>query len=361
MRQNFEHEDFYIDTSKPIKKKPKAKKKNSFFSLPSLKSLFRTVAITATFGSMFIFADDLSHHFNEAANQNTPLIDRDNITVYDESSETIFNRHYYNLVSSDYIAEHHKIPYHTPLSARALKQGNMYMDLDRDDSFSRAIKSLEADMIEYAELLIKSDPDLSELMEKENWDAKDHLEWQYRITDSVLNLTARYPALGRYTSDEDAKDTRVIFNIADRCLNYLSEDIDNGTELYEIDCEQKSFIDNYLIHKVNEEFLGEGQKPRIYYTTSEVDPVDSPVQHAYNIVVDPSSDRILGVIEGTIDAYKFILVTNDVTLEEFADGEAILTSYGTVLGMNLTGEQVENLEAFHSQRMMDIFQNLRIS
>lgn len=277
-----------------------------------------------------IFAEDVREVFNEAAN-------------YDkEPHEMVLNTEkvdgqYAAVISAQYILETGRVPSYAPLSGASFFIGNYHIDWESDDSYTQAIETVTADVIER----IERSPTLRNLVEKESWTDEDQQTWD-RLVLSYIQAVNTVPGLDRYRTQGDDEDENNL--LRPLRLNELSKDMDNGTYNIEFDCEAMTLTELMIIQKVANQILSDEQRPLYFYSTGEIEQGDNEVgRHAFGLSVSPRTQMVLGVIEGTSTFLSYAQAHEDISFEDYVEGEPAMYGFGSVYGMGLTQDDIDRL------------------
>lgn len=123
------------------------------------------------------------------------------------------------------------------------------------DSLTQAI----ADVREAVKVAIANDPDMQALLADPNWSEGDRVAWERGLTEIVSEELDKIPGLDQYTVT-GGEGKRYAENRAST-FNSISEDLDNGTNKWEVDCETFSAIKGSIMQMVENETLPKVENP----------------------------------------------------------------------------------------------------
>lgn len=123
---------------------------------------------------------------------------------------------------------------------------NLKIDLNADDALNEAIDRMASGTASR----IQSDRQLQNLLAKDQWTREDRVEWERKTSEIVSDELDKIPGLNKYRNENDNEGV-----VRSSKLNALSEDIENGTEKFEFDCEMMSIVEGVVLQAVENHFL----------------------------------------------------------------------------------------------------------
>ncbi len=246
------------------------------------------------------------------------------------------------------------------------------VDWGKEDEFTKTFDGkLTVGMLK----AIEASPELQEVLKKNSWSHEDRVVWEKGVSEIISDQVHSIAGLKEYRSSSPSENLSGGHEVANRgnTLNYLSQDIKDGTSKMEFDCEQMSAVKGALLQMADNHFLGGGNENSglkkshdYYYTTGNSYGKDDGgalfVGHAYI-----TSSATGNIIEATRDADNYL--EGRTTFEEFASGKKMqvvvsgdlkhdLTAYGgsvsnSFLSDNITRTILENEGFFHKVNQLD--------
>ncbi len=134
-------------------------------------------------------------------------------------------------------------------------QLNQFIDWNNNDEFNQAYRQILQSSIE----AVGKDSVMQSLLAKPKWDRKDRYAWEEKLSQIIMDEVYKIPAFQTY---RDAYVTPL--NGREKLarstyFNAISEDIRNGTEFYENDCEVQGCLKACLATQVEKHHLSASQ------------------------------------------------------------------------------------------------------
>jgi hypothetical protein len=292
------------------------------------KRLILGLALCVPVTGILGYGDDLRIAFNNVAERNVPLENRDLISFRETNGD------HAALISAEYISKTGDISRHAWFSLVNLKVGNMTINWKADDAFTRAFRGMEDKIAGQ----IQASPALMTLKGKAGWTMADYQAWDEGVANIVAGIADHTPGLDQYRTDTDGKFPQL------RDFNKLGNDIANGTHTQAYDCKQMSVVKGVLQERMAERFLSPAQRSRYFvvFGENEFSRFDEkPGDHTY--VVAEKNNRVMGVIEGTEDQDVYHPLAKPYNFSDFAAGQALVTKAGGVYGFAFTHAEADQM------------------
>lgn len=207
-----------------------------------------------------------------------------------------------------------------------------YIDWNSDDAFTRAITAVEQRSIER----IQSDPELQQLLLKEQWDKSDRTTWEKKLSGIVSEEHFNVPGLAEYRNvvfDE----YKGVTNTRALRLNDLATDIENNTKTIEHDCESMSIFEGVVLQKIeNNFFANPADEERLkgaanyFYTTGVKGDYDSfKNNYGHAFIISSATGNVIEATNPSQSAYREN-VNPDYSFESFVRGQASYNKGGHV-------------------------------
>ncbi len=189
----------------------------------------------------------------------------------------------YQAVSFNYTLQHGTVP-HDPKDT--MYGGDQYIDFGNSpvpfgqdgyephDPFTSALETVRHNTIER----IQNDPEMQALLQDPNWSEGDRIKWEAKLSQITSEELNKIQGLGTYRLEGDQHVDGSQTEIRPDRLNDLNEDILNGSQKVEFDCEAMSVVEGTLMQAVENTFLaGNDPSPdnlkfagNYFYTTGGV-------------------------------------------------------------------------------------------
>lgn len=233
-------------------------------------------------------------------------------------------------------------------NAVMLRPSDTYIDWDADDSFVRTLEDIQTRVVDR----VQSDPQLQALLIKADWTLEDREIWEEGLSIIVSNEVEKVPAFANYRSafDQPGLDAQAQF-VSIR-MNDISQDIDNGTELWEVDCDKFAMIEGSILQKVENSFLpaNDGLERNAYKEATAYFIQMGDVQFAGNggyglqgvgyhaMIVSGATGNIIEATATTASAQTAYQRTNG-DFYDTVHAVTIVTDSGNVYGTNFDADQ----------------------
>lgn len=219
----------------------------------------------------------------------------------------------------------------------------------QNDALIRSYKMVRQRCIE----MIECDADLQALLDKPTWAREDCRFWERNLCNLIAREVHKMPGLDRYR-DISYQDPLKKARIRQNVLNDLSKDIENGTYIYEFDCEAQSVFKGCLAQELENHFLPPynvqtyKSAGNYYLVVGYCNLVQTPDQinlHAF--ILTPSS----AIFESTANPsqkyfYPYYTPSDPTfTVKKFREGKPLVSSFGSIFGFNLTQNQAQEIRA----------------
>jgi hypothetical protein len=223
------------------------------------------------------------------------------------------------------------VPIHAVFSPGNLFPGNLDIDFNKNDEFTKSFQSME----QRTESEIDARPDLQALKNKASWTDADRRHWDSAVGDIIAGIVRTTPGLDMYrteTGDHPVPRTRH--------LNDISQDIKDGTHKKEFDCEGMSIVKIVLLQRMADRNLSPDQKSSYFYVSGMGEfgvYEDSPGGHAF--IVTEKNGMVTGIIEATDDFDAYRRPAENLSFADFVNGREIVTREGSVYGFDFSHEK----------------------
>lgn len=254
---------------------------------------------------------------NVTRKQDIPLCERDIIAL---RQPNLFGVRAVNL---NYVLRTGEIP----MSDFAIY--NDSIDWDKDDAFTRALKTIEQNALGK----IRDSTELQALLAKPCWDKADREGWEEGVCRIVGEEMWAIPGLDKY---------RTHTKLIGHALNKLSDDIEHNTHNQEFDCKGTSFVRGCVLQRIENRLLPSGGPPDAFKKAMGYFVIaggvcfgDDSKTGGHTFTFTPAGN----VIEGTETPGKgsgYKRAAQPMGFEDFVRGRPLVTTQNDVYGGYLT-------------------------
>lgn len=156
---------------------------------------------------------------------------------------------------------------------RPFSEGNQTVNWDNDDAYTNAVDSITSAV----KKKIQKDPDLQKLLEKDEWNKENRVEWEKEVSSYVSKEMGRVPGLSLYRTHGGLASTIGAVQVENslETLNDISNDFSEHLDLnhmqklsYEFDCEAMSVTEGSILQRIDNAILPDHNTPNNYKVSS---------------------------------------------------------------------------------------------
>ncbi len=247
-------------------------------------------------------------------------------------------------VNFQYILKTGKIPYAKFLGSSTLydlsvkeSEHNLYIDLDSDDEYTRALKTIKENVIGHINEIKENSDEAKAFFAKEHWSYQDKTSYEHLLSTLVSEQRDRFPALNgnNYRTEGSTGFWEGEVHRSPR-LNDLSQDMRKPSpSLYtlESDCEHLAATQGYVMQAVDNEILPKIKIPGNYKTVSNYFYISNETsdEEKHAVVMSSATAHVFDPAMAEDAQSCMVASSPDYIFDNFIEGEPLVPyKWGTV-------------------------------